>query len=89
MTQTCDTDLNEHTRRDYGSKEARLSLGKMRAGQAVPKLTHEERMSLMLEVLSDRRLHERAAEGYKKVRQRIDLHGKEDQLASSGRNLFE
>ena len=37
-------------------------------------------MVIMLEVLSDRDLHRRASEGYKKVGQSIDLHGKEDAL---------
>ena len=40
-------------RRAYGEKEARLLLGKMRSGQVVPKLRHEECMLLMLEVWSD------------------------------------
>ena len=79
-TPWCDTDLNEHVRRDYGNKEARLLLEKMRAGQAIPNITHEECMLLMLEVLSDAQLHKRAAEGFKKVGQSIDLRGKEDAL---------
>ena len=37
-------------------------------------------MVLMLEVLSDPALHMDASEGYKKVGQSIDLHGKEDAL---------
>ena len=78
--QTPDTDLNEHVRRSYGDKEARVLMDKMRNGQSVPKLTPEECMNLMLEVLSDPELHKRAAEGYKKVGQSIDLHGKEDAL---------
>ena len=44
------------------------------------KLTREECMELMLEVLSDPGLHARASEGYKKTGQSIDLHGKEDGL---------
>ena len=78
--QTPDTDMNEHTRRAYGDKEARLLLEKMRSGQTVPKLTHEECMQLMHDVLSDDELHARASEGYKKTGQSIDLHGKEDAL---------
>ena len=47
----------------------------MHYGQIVPKLSHEECMDLMLSVLSDADLHKRAAQGYKKVGQSIDLHG--------------
>ena len=77
--QTCDTDLNEDVRRIYGNKEACLLLEKMRSGQVVPRLTHEECMLLMLEVMSDPALHMRAAAGYKKVGQSIDLRGSEDE----------
>ena len=80
VSQTPDTDLNEHVRRDYGNGEARLLLEKMRSGQVVPKLTHEECMMLMLGVLSDPALHMRAAQGYKYVGQSIDLDGAEDEL---------
>ena len=81
VAQTCDTDLNEHVRREYGKKESRLLLEKMRNGQVVPKMTHEECMQLMLDVLSDPALHRGAAEGYKKVGESIDLYGKEDGLS--------
>jgi hypothetical protein len=80
VAQTPDTDLNEHVRCAYGNSEARLLLEKMRSGQVVPKLTHEECMLLMLEVLSDPALHMRASEGYKKVGQSIKLRGGEDEL---------
>ena len=46
----------------------------------VPKLTHEECMELMLDVVKDPALHRNASEGYKKVGQSIDLHGTEDEL---------
>ena len=80
VRQTPDTDLNEHVRRKYGKKESRLMLEKMRGGQVVPKLTHEECMMLMLEVLSEPELHRAASEGFKSVGQSIELHGKEDEL---------
>ena len=44
----------------------------------MPKLTHEECMDLMWEVLSDEELHRKETLGYKKVGQSIDLHGRED-----------
>ena len=53
---------------------------KMGHGQTVPKLTHEECLGIMLLVLSDPALHERASQGYKKVGQTVDLHGSEDAL---------
>jgi hypothetical protein len=76
--QTCDTDLNEHVRREYGQKESQVLLEKMRGGQAVPKLTHEECLTLMFEVLSDPAVHIQAAQGYKYVGQSVELHGRED-----------
>ena len=42
VEQTCDTDLNEHVRRDYGASESLLLIDKMRDGEVVPKLRHEE-----------------------------------------------
>ena len=78
VSQTPDTDLNEHTRREYGNKECWLLLEKMRHGETVPRLTHEECLELMWQVLSNPALHQRAAEGFKKVGQSIDLHGAED-----------
>ena len=78
--QTPDTDLNQHVRREYGMKETTVLLEKMRAGKVVPKLSNEECMVLMLEVLSDPALHMQAAKGYKSVGQSIDLHGREDEL---------
>jgi hypothetical protein len=80
VAQTVDTDLNQHVRRRYGEMESRLLLAKMRAGAVVPKLTHEECMDVMFQVLSDPELHKDAAEGYKRVGQSNDLHGGEDSL---------
>ena len=80
VAQTPDTDLNEDVRRRYGHKEAGLLLEKMRHGCCVPSLSQEECMDLMLEILSDKELHERAAYGYKKVGQSVDLYGAEDNL---------
>ena len=50
----------------------------MRDGQVVPRLTHEECMDLMWQILSDADLHKRGSEGYRQVGQSIDLHGQED-----------
>ena len=88
VAQTPDTDLNEFVRCIYGEKEARLLMEKMRNGVVVPKLSHEECMLLMLEVLSDPELHRNGAEGYKKVGQSIDLNGKEDVLVCREAGTF-
>jgi hypothetical protein len=80
VSQTPDTDLNQHVRRRYGGRESRILIEKMRNGEVVPKLTNEECMTLMFEVLSDVQLHKDAADGYKKVGQSVDLHGSEDSL---------
>ena len=48
-------------------------------GEVVPKLTNEESMCLVLEVLSNLEIHKRASEVYKKVGQSVHLYGKEDQ----------
>ena len=80
MAQTPDTDLNEEVRRIYGNKESAVLMDKMRCGQRVPKLTHEEAMDLMHSILCDKELHIKAAQGYKKVGQSIELHGAEDNL---------
>lgn len=76
--QTCDTDLNQHVRKRYGALEANLLIEKMRGGDVVPKLSHEECMSLMLQVLSDPQLHKDAAFGYKRVGQSVEIDGGED-----------
>ena len=88
VAQTPDTDLNEHVRRRYGEREAVLLAEKMRIGVTVPKLTHEECMCLMFEVLSDPALHRKASEGYKKVGASIDLHGTEDALVCREAGTF-
>lgn len=86
--QTCDTDLNQPVRCDYGNKEACILIEQMRSGRVVPKLSHKECMLLMFEVLSNPELHKQAAEGYKKVGQSIDLHGKEDALVCREAGVF-
>ena len=80
VSQTPDTDLNEHVRRIYGNKECGLMMDKMRYGQVVPKLTHEECLELMWSVLADPDLHKHASDGFKKVGQSIDIHGAEDAM---------
>jgi hypothetical protein len=88
IAQTPDTDLNEHVRREYGIKETRLLIDKMRDGHVVPKCSSEECMTLMLEVLSDPGLHLHAANGYKKTGETVDLYGAEDSLICREAGIF-
>ena len=60
-----DTDLNEFVRARCGHRESELLLEKMRCGQVVPSLSHDECMTLMLSVLSDPALHIHASKGFK------------------------
>ena len=80
VAQTCDTDLNQHVRGSYGTRETQILLEKMRFGETVPRISHEESLLIMHEILSDPALHKRGSEGYKKTGQSVDLYGKEDGL---------
>ena len=80
VAQTPDTDLNQHTRREYTDAEANLLIGQMRLGVKVPKLTPEESIDVMHSVLSQSRLHLAAADGYKKTGITVALDGSEDHL---------
>lgn len=80
VAQTCDTDLNQHVRGSYSTRETQLLLEKMRFGETVPRISHEESLMIMFEILSDPALHQRGSEGYKKTGQSVDLYGKEDGL---------
>ena len=75
-------------RHDFGVAEGRLLLEKMRSGVNVPALTPEEAMDVMFEVMSNPELHKRASEGYKKVGQSIDFHGKEDACVCREAGIF-
>ena len=66
VTQTVDTDLNQHVKREYSVLESLAILNHMRKGMSVPKLDPTECVDMMVKVLSDPRMHLRAAEGYKK-----------------------
>jgi hypothetical protein len=88
IAQTPDTDLNEHVRREYGIKETRILIEKMRDGHVVPKCSQEECMTLMFEVLSDPELHLNASKGFKKTGETVDLFGAEDLLICREAGLF-
>ena len=63
-----------------GSREAHILSDNMCGGEIVPKLRNEECMELMLHVLTNKTLRTHDAEGFKKVGQRVDLHGQEYSL---------
>ena len=50
MAQTCDTDLNQHVRKEYATKEAAELIELMRHGASVPSLGRERNLDLMYEV---------------------------------------
>ena len=87
-SQTPDTDLNEHVRREYSKEESVLLLEKMRDGVVVPKASPEECCEIMRRVLSNPLLHVAAAKGYKKVGQSIDVWGSEDNQVCREAGVF-
>ena len=80
VTQTMDTDLNQHVKREYSVLESTAILDHMRKGMSVPKLDPTECVDMMVQVLSDPRIHLRGAEGYKKTGATVALDGSEDHL---------
>ena len=79
MTQTPDTDLNQHVRRDYTAKESAYIIEQMKKGVCVPKIPATKCMDMMIEVWSNIRLHLHAADGYKNGAT-VKLVGAEDHL---------
>ena len=79
FTQTCDTDLNQHVRRDYVALETAELIQHFQQGEVVPKLTPETMIDLMVEVLSVQSVHTRAAQGYKKTAVAVSLDGEHDE----------
>ena len=83
ITQTNDTDLRQHQRRNYTQKEmaetarlARLAPGKM------PSAMVEQCIDWMADVWSDRRLRDQARKGFKYTGATNALDGSEDHLIS-------
>ena len=66
VLQTCDTDLNQHVRREYTAKESAELIQQMNMGICVPRAKEESSIDMMAEVLSNIVLHVNAADGYKK-----------------------
>ena len=67
VVQTCDTDLNQHVRREYIALETLELLAGFQRGEIIPKLKPEQMIDTMVEVWSKEAIHLRAAAGYKKT----------------------
>ena len=80
MTQTPDTDLNRHVRRDYTAKESAYIIEQMKKGVSVPKIPPTKCMDMMIQVWSNMSLHLHAADGYTKTGATVKLDGTEDHL---------
>ena len=78
VAQPVDTDLNQHVKRHYMALESARLLQKMQDGAVVPRLSQDECIDLMVQVLQDVSLHENAALGFKKTGIRVAFDGKED-----------
>ena len=80
VTQTCDTDLNQHVRRKYAVKESAELLHQMRMGIKVPSPQKETCIDIMHDILSEKSLHLQAAKGYKYTGATVALDGSEDHM---------
>ena len=60
VAQTCDTDLNQHVRREYTALEGKELVALCAAGQTVPKVSYETTLDMMAAVMSHRELHRAA-----------------------------
>ena len=81
VAQTCDTDLNQHVKREYADLETRELISQFReTAVAVPRVSHETAIDMMYKIMSKREMHLRAAAGYKKTGATVALDGSEDNL---------
>ena len=80
MTQTPDTDLNQHVRREYTALESAYIIEQMKKGVSVPKNPPTTCMDMMIQVWSNMSLHLHAADGYKQTGATVKLDGTEDHL---------
>ena len=78
MTQTVDTDLNQHVKRDYIAQETTELLAQMRDGVCVPRCKPELCVDMMVKVLSRTGLHVHAADGYLATGMRVAQDGTQD-----------
>ena len=78
VAQTVDTDLNQHVKREYVARESQELIRQARMGAVMPSIKKETSIDVIVEVLSNRKLHLDAAKGYKRTGASICLEGKED-----------
>jgi len=78
VTQTVDTDLNQHVNRDYIAQDTTELLAQMRDGVCVPKCQPELCVNMMAEVLSTHGLHLHVADGYLATGMIVALDGSQD-----------
>ena len=88
ISQTPDTHLNQHVKREYIALEAEELMVQMRANVPVPCPTKETSIDMMHQVLSQSRLHLDAAGGYKATGASIALDGTEDHLVVNTAGRF-
>lgn len=78
VAQTVDTDLNQHTRREYTDMEAAELIRQLRLGKKIPSMSPEQSIDIMYELFAPADLHIAAAKGYDKTGQRVPLDGTGD-----------
>ena len=88
ISQTVDTELNQHVKREYGDLEAVELINLMRSGAVVPCTSKERSIDMMHEVLSNMDLHLQAAKGYKHTGATIALDGTEDEMVCKEAGVF-
>lgn len=88
VTQTVDTDCNQHLRRGYTATEVAEFIRQMQLGTVVPKTTPEDCIDMMAAVAANLAIHVAAADGYKKTGATVELHGDEDHLIVREAGIF-
>jgi len=80
VLQTCDTDLNQHVKRDYVAHESAELIQQMQDGHVVPSYSPECCIDMMATVLINMNLHRDASKGYIKTGLTVPLEdGSQDQ----------
>ena len=79
ILQANDTDHHLHVRKRFIVLQTDLMIRKARRmGGGLVDLTAEEKIDIMIQVMSDQSLHVQASKGYKYTGTTVDLNGEED-----------
>ena len=79
VCQTNDTDHHQHVRRRFIELQTALMINKARRmGGGLVDLTSEENIDIMIQVMSDKNIHDLASKGYKYTGTTVALDGTED-----------